>query len=244
MWCRCTSGGAYVASFDNTSEKAIATVMVLFSGVLWSQVHTSTRTHTHAHTQLIGVLCIHTYASTCIHIRIRIHICIHIRTHPSAYIRTHPIRIHLHTQLIGVLCAVASNLSPTKQAFRKDLTELNTFMTNHSLDPRTCLRLREYDACIHTCRRTCIRNAHAYTCIHMHTHIHTHMHSYTHAHTLPRPEDSMCGIRTCIHTCIRTCTYTCIYTYCTLQVPTREPAHEECGFSEAHPSTALSWATQ
>jgi len=79
----CTSGGAYVAAFDNTSEKAIATLMVLFSGVLWSQ-------------------------------------------------------------LIGVLCAVASNLSPTKQAFRKDLTELNTFMSNHSLDPRTCLRLREY----------------------------------------------------------------------------------------------------
>ena len=39
----CTSGGAYTAAFTNTSEKAIATLMVLFSGVLWSQ--------------LIGVLC-------------------------------------------------------------------------------------------------------------------------------------------------------------------------------------------
>jgi len=79
----CTSGGAYTAAFTNTSEKAIATLMVLFSGVLWSQ-------------------------------------------------------------LIGVLCSVASNMSPMKQAFRKDLTELNTFMTNNSLDPRTRFRLREY----------------------------------------------------------------------------------------------------
>ena len=39
----CTSGGAYKAAFGNTGEKLIATIMVLLSGVVWSQ--------------LIGVLC-------------------------------------------------------------------------------------------------------------------------------------------------------------------------------------------
>ena len=50
----------------------------------------------------------------------------------------------LWSQLIGVLCGVATNLSPLKQAFRKELSELNNFMSNNALDQRTRFRLREY----------------------------------------------------------------------------------------------------
>ena len=80
-----TSGGAFTPEFSNTIEKLMATVMILLSGVLWSQ-------------------------------------------------------------LIGVLCGIAANLSPATQAFRKELSELNSFMANHPgmLDARTRFRLREY----------------------------------------------------------------------------------------------------
>lgn len=50
----------------------------------------------------------------------------------------------LWSQLIGVLCGVAANMSPVKQAFRKELSELNTFLNNNHLDNQTRFRLREY----------------------------------------------------------------------------------------------------
>jgi len=80
-----TSGGAFTARFGNTEEKLLATMMILFSGVLWSQ-------------------------------------------------------------LIGVLCGIAANLSPAQAAFRKELSELNGFMTANPglLDMKTRFRLREY----------------------------------------------------------------------------------------------------
>jgi len=80
-----TSGGAFSPAFANTGEKALATIMILLSGVLWSQ-------------------------------------------------------------LIGVLCGIAANLSPAQQAFRKELSELNDFMSSNPglLDRKTRFRLREY----------------------------------------------------------------------------------------------------
>ena len=52
----------------------------------------------------------------------------------------------LWSQLIGVLCGIASNLDPMTQAFRKEMSELNTFMAANPgmLDDMTRFRLREY----------------------------------------------------------------------------------------------------
>ena len=46
--------------------------------------------------------------------------------------------------LIGTFCNLASNLSPSVKAFRAELSQLNTFMTNHRLPRETRFRLREY----------------------------------------------------------------------------------------------------
>lgn len=52
----------------------------------------------------------------------------------------------LWSQLIGVLCGIAANLSPATAAFRKELSELNSFIAKNpgQLDAMTRFRLREY----------------------------------------------------------------------------------------------------
>ena len=46
--------------------------------------------------------------------------------------------------LIGVFCSIASNLSPTTNAFRKELSELNHFMHTNHLEHKLRFQLREY----------------------------------------------------------------------------------------------------
>ena len=45
--------------------------------------------------------------------------------------------------LIGIFCTMAA-LSPTVQAFRDEMSELNSFMHAHKVDPKLRFRLREY----------------------------------------------------------------------------------------------------
>ena len=46
--------------------------------------------------------------------------------------------------LIGTFCGLAASLSPSQQAFRGQLSQLNQFMTSHNLPQQLRFRLREY----------------------------------------------------------------------------------------------------
>ena len=50
----------------------------------------------------------------------------------------------LWAYLVGTFASIAAGLSPEKQAFRQELSSLNTFMTKYRFPSETRYRMREY----------------------------------------------------------------------------------------------------